>query len=127
MCDPADLPRFIYAATTHADDIASCGKLVMEAAANGDAVAQTIMNRAGHDLAECVVAVARRLSLTSESFPVAFVGGAFHAGDQLLEPMRAAILSVVPRAELIAPLHTPAEGAAMMAIRAAAMPRANRA
>ena len=36
---PTDLPRFVYAQTTHADDIARVGKLVIDAAENGDALA----------------------------------------------------------------------------------------
>jgi N-acetylglucosamine kinase-like BadF-type ATPase len=127
MCDPPDLPRFIYASTTHADDIARFSRLVMETAANGDAVAREIVDRAGRDLADCVLAVARRLSITNDGFPVAYVGGAFKSGDQLLGPMRNAIAADAPRAELITPHHTPAEGAAMMAIRAAAAPRPTRA
>ena len=126
MCDPADLPRHIYAATTHADDIARYGKMVMECAAAGDPLAQEIIHRAAFALAECVAAVARRLNITGESFPVAYVGGAFFAGDQLVTPMRNAINSVAPRAQLITPLHTPVEGAAMMAIRAARAPRPTR-
>jgi N-acetylglucosamine kinase-like BadF-type ATPase len=126
MCDPADLPRYIYAATTHAGDIARYGKLVMEAASDGDEVASEIIVRAANDLADCVLAVARRLGITNGSFPVARVGGAFNAGDQLIAPLRDAIVRGAPRAELIAPLHTPVEGAAMMAIRAATMPRVTR-
>jgi N-acetylglucosamine kinase len=126
MCDPADLPKFVYAATTHADDIARYGKLVMEAAAGGDAVAIEILDRAGHELAECVLAVVRRLNITNEKFPVAHVGGAFHAGEPLIAPLRAEILREAPHAELIKPLHTPVEGAAMMAIRTAVNPRPKR-
>jgi N-acetylglucosamine kinase-like BadF-type ATPase len=126
ICNPADLPRYVYAATTHADDIARIGALVMEAAKNGDAVAQTIVDRAARDLAECVIAVARRLQILNESFPVACVGGAFEAGEQLVGPMRATIVAAAARAHLIAPLHTPVEGAAMMAIRAARSPRVTR-
>jgi N-acetylglucosamine kinase-like BadF-type ATPase len=126
MCDPADLPRYIYAVTTHADDIARYGKLAMEAASDGDDVASEIIARAANDLADCVLAVARRLGITNGSFPVARVGGAFNAGDQLIAPLRDAIVRSAPRAELIAPLHTPVEGAAMMAIRAATVPRAMR-
>jgi N-acetylglucosamine kinase-like BadF-type ATPase len=126
MCDPTDLPRYIYASTTHTNDIASFGKVVIQAAELGDPVAHEIIERAGRDLADCVLAVARRLSIANESFPVAYVGGAFQAGEQLLGPMRAAILNGAPRAQLMPPRHTPVEGAAMMAIRAAAMPRATR-
>ena len=57
MCEPDELPRFVYAATTHVDDIARYGKLVIEAANAGDDVARDILDprrlgarrvRAGH-------------------------------------------------------------------------------
>ena len=126
MCDPGDLPRFVYATTTGDDAIARYLKLVMQAADEGDAVARAIIDRAGRELADCVLAVARRLSLSSEEFPVAYVGGAFHAGALLLDPMKLAIAAGAPHARVAEPLHTPVEGAAMMAIRAAAAPRATR-
>jgi N-acetylglucosamine kinase-like BadF-type ATPase len=126
MCDPADLPRFVYATTTGDDVIARYGELVMEAANGGDAVARGIIERAGMELAACVLAVARRLQLTAEAFPVAYVGGAFHAGALLLDPMKREIAHEAPHATVAAPLNTPVEGAAMMAIRAASSPRATR-
>ncbi|HKR63197.1 MAG TPA: BadF/BadG/BcrA/BcrD ATPase family protein, partial [Thermoanaerobaculia bacterium] len=86
LCKPEELPKFVYAATTHADDIARYGKLVIEAAQAGDDVARDIMMRGGSELAECVLAVARGLHMTDSEFPVAYVGGAFHAGDLLLNP-----------------------------------------
>jgi N-acetylglucosamine kinase-like BadF-type ATPase len=121
-----DLPRFVYAATTHADDIARYLKLVIEAAQGGDAVAKDIIIDAGRELGECVLAVVRRLGLASREFPVAYVGGAFHAGDLLLEPMRRTIEAEAPRVKIVPPLHTPVEGAALLAIRAWRNPRHNR-
>ncbi|HSP34054.1 MAG TPA: BadF/BadG/BcrA/BcrD ATPase family protein [Thermoanaerobaculia bacterium] len=126
MCSPEDLPRFVYATTTHADDIARYGKLVIEAAKVGDGVAQEILTRAGCDLAECVLAVGRRLHLNEVAFPVAYVGGAFNAEELLLAPMREALLREAPQATLAPPHHTPVEGAAFMAIRAAEHPRPGR-
>jgi N-acetylglucosamine kinase len=126
MCSPEDLPRFVYATTTHADDIARYGKLVIEAARQGDQVARDILQRAGTELAECVLAVARRLKLTDSAFPVAHVGGAFHAGELLLGPMRKTLTREAARAELMPPKQTPVEGAALMAIRAAEHPRPER-
>ncbi|MEO8035101.1 MAG: BadF/BadG/BcrA/BcrD ATPase family protein, partial [Acidobacteriota bacterium] len=126
LCEPADLPRFVYAATTHADDIARYGKLVIEAGEQGDAVALQILANAGHELGSSVVAVAEHLRMTSESFPVAYVGGAFHAGELLLAPMREVILATVPEAVIGPPLRSPVEGAALLAIRAAANPRPTR-
>src|SRR6185503_20647464 len=70
MCSPAELPRLVYATTTHADDIARYGKLVLKAAAVGDPIALDILARAGSELAECVLAVARRLHITDAEFPV---------------------------------------------------------
>jgi N-acetylglucosamine kinase len=126
MCQPADLPRFVYAATTHADDIARFGRLVMEAATAGDPVAANILEHGGRELGECVLAVARKLEMAGEDFPVAYVGGAFHAGPALIDPMRRTINAEAPKATLVQPLHTPVEGAAMMAIRAAQSPRPTR-
>lgn len=126
MCSPEDLPRFVYATTTHADDIARYGKLVIESARLGDEVAREILERAGRELAECVLAVARRLSLTKVAFPVAYVGGVFNAEDVLLDPMRAVLHKEAAQASLNPPNHTPVEGAAKMAIRAAEHPRPER-
>lgn len=126
MCEPDDLPQFVYAATTHVDDIARYGKLVIEAAQDGDDVAREILNRGGSELAECVVAIARKLHMTDSDFPVAYVGGAFHAGDLLLSPMRLRLQRDCPGAILQPPQHTPVEGAAQMAMRAAQMPRLGR-
>lgn len=127
LCSPEELPKFVYATTTHTDDIARYGKLVIEAAQVNDDVARDIMSRGGSELADCVLAVARRLHMTDTEFPVAHVGGAFHAGDLLLNPMRLRILRDAPGATLMPPARPPVEGAAMMAMRAAEAPRDGRA
>jgi N-acetylglucosamine kinase-like BadF-type ATPase len=126
MCSPDDLPRFVYATTTHVDDIARYGKLVIEAAQAGDALALDILGRAGSELAHCVLAIARKLHLTDSEFPVAYVGGAFHAGELLLNPMRLRLQRDAPGATLQPPRLPPVEGAAMMAMRIAQSPRAGR-
>ncbi|MCU1349965.1 MAG: gspK, partial [Acidobacteria bacterium] len=126
MCEPADLPKFVYAATTHADDIARYLRVVIDAATAGDAVAETILLHAGRELGDCVLAVARRLHLTGHPFAVANVGGAFHSGELLLEPMRTTILAEAPQAVIQPPEKTPVEGAAMMAVKAALSPRPTR-
>ena len=64
--------------------------------------------------------------MISKPFPIAYVGGAFGAGDILLDPMRHAVLSEAPKAEIGPPKNTPAEGAAQMAIRASLSPRPHR-
>jgi N-acetylglucosamine kinase-like BadF-type ATPase len=126
MCEPDDLPKFVYAATTHIDDIARYGKLVIDAAHAGDDVAREIVARGGSELAECVLAIARKLHMTDTEFPVAYVGGAFHAAEMLLNPMRLRIQRDAPGAVLTQPQRTPVEGAAMMAMHAAEAPRLGR-
>src|SRR5581483_4151579 len=84
----SEIPRFVYATTTHADDIARYSKLVIEAAEAGDEVASQILKDAGRELGACVVAVAQRLKIVDREFPAAYVGGAFRAGDVLLTPMK---------------------------------------
>lgn len=123
---PEDVPRFVYAQTTHADDIARFGKLVIEAAGHNDPVACEILERAASELAASVLAVARRLELNAHPFPVAYVGGAFNAGEPLLGPMKKGILAGAPLAQVGPPQHTPVEGAAQMAKRAAVNPRPTR-
>lgn len=125
--EPADLPRSIYAQTTHADDIARYAKVVFDAADAGDAIARKILDDAANELALCVLAVARRLKIVDSDLPVAYVGGVFNAGELLLGPMRAAITAEAKKARIAPPLRTPVEGAAQMAIRAAASPRRDRA
>lgn len=126
MCEPSELPRFVYAATTHVDDIARYGKLVIDAAKAGDDVARDILARGGSELAECVLAIARKLHMNDVAFPVAYVGGAFHAAEMLLSPMRLRIEREAPGASLAPPQRTPVEGAAMMAMHAAETPRVGR-
>jgi N-acetylglucosamine kinase-like BadF-type ATPase len=127
LCNPVDLPRFVYATSTKTGDIARYGKLVVDAAQKGDAVALDILDASGHELGECVLAVVRKLKLQQHEFPVAYVGGVFKAGDVLLEPMRRTIAIETAQSRLAPPERSPVEGAALMAIRAWRNPRPERA
>ncbi len=126
MCDPEDLSYFVYAASTHADDIARHCRNVIEAARRGDAVASEILTRAGSELGRTVLAVARQLGMLGEAFPVAWIGGAFHAGELLVAPMTRMITAEAPHARVVPPVAGPAMGAASMAIRASLGERAER-
>jgi glucosamine kinase len=125
-CHPEDLPKFVYAPSTHADDIALYCRMVIEAAESGDALARGILEDAGRELARSVVAVATRLGMLDTAFPVACVGGAFHGGRFILDPLEKWLEHHAPEATLQPPLNPPVEGAAMMAIRAAKDPRPGR-
>jgi hypothetical protein len=73
-----------------------------------------------------VLAVARRLGIANSPLSVGYVGGTFRAGELLLGPMRETVKRQVAGADVHPPLRKPVEGAAMMAVHAAANPRPSR-
>ncbi|HXI14701.1 MAG TPA: BadF/BadG/BcrA/BcrD ATPase family protein [Thermoanaerobaculia bacterium] len=126
LCQPEDLPTFVYAPTTRVASIAAYGKMVIDAARAGDRIAKEIVSSEGYELGKTVLAVARKLEMETGPFAVAYFGGAFRAGDLLVGPMREALLAGAPEAEVRPPIETAVEGAARMAIRAARAPRPTR-
>lgn len=126
MCEPNDLPYFVYAPTTHADDIALYCRMVIEAAQLGDAVALDIFESEGTELGQTVAAVAEKLDMLSDKLTVAYSGGAFASGALLLDPLERVLRAAIPGATLAPARERPVLGAARMAIHAAAAPRPSR-
>lgn len=110
-----DLPSVIYNNDAESTQIASLAQLVARAAAEGDAVARGILAQAGRDLGELAASVIHKLGLEPKAFRVAYVGSVFNAGDCVMEPLRAAVLRVAPRAEVGPPLGPPEIGAVKLA------------
>jgi N-acetylglucosamine kinase-like BadF-type ATPase len=115
VAGPSDLPAVIYNSDAEPVEIASLAELVDEAAQEGDSVARAILVGAGRELGRLAVSVIEKLSLQSTAFHIACVGSVFRSGEIVLEPLRQAVLGVAPRAEIGAPLYSPAIGAAMLA------------
>jgi len=96
--------------------LAGFGKHVIEAAKAKDPVAREIMAEAGSELGLAVAAVVRNLKLEPERFQVAYVGGVFAAGGELvLGPMCERILQTAPLAFVAPPRMSPSLAAARMA------------
>lgn len=113
---PEDLSTAIYAPTMTNERLAGFGKQVIEAAKARDLVARQIVAEAGSELGLAVVAVIRNLKLEPERFQVAYVGGVFAAGGELvLGPMSERILQTAPMAFVAPPRMTPWLAAARMA------------
>ena len=110
-----DLLIAIYAPGMTNERIAGFGKCVTEAAKGGDEVAREIVVNAGRELGVAAVAVIRKLRMGRERFQVGYVGGVFAAADLLLDPLRAEITRVAPKAFLAPPKLPPAVAAARMA------------
>lgn len=99
--------------------LASLVPLVSRAARRGDRVARSILRDAGGELGALVIAVASRLKMLNDTFPVFPVGGVFEIGRLVLDPMREAIRKRAPRAVIRPPAFPPEIGAALMALEAA--------
>jgi glucosamine kinase len=113
---PEDLSTAIYAPTITNERLAGFGKQVVEAAKAKDQVAREIMTEAGSELGLVVAAVIRNLNLETERFQVAYVGGVFAAGgDLVLGPMRERIHQTAPLAFVAPPRMSPSLAAARMA------------
>ena len=106
-------PVTLYPSPTLVDDVARFAPEVFRCAGKQDPVAQDIVVRAAGDIAETIDA-AVRLTAGDGPVPVAYVGGLFNgAGEQLLEPLRAALPS---RAHLTEAAGTSLDGAERLAI-----------
>lgn len=97
-------------------ELAQLSPLVSQAALAGDAVAASIFVRAGQELA--AIAEALRLGLDfqpGERVPLSWSGGAFSAGEALMQPFSTALNAASADFALQPPLHPPHYGAALYA------------
>jgi N-acetylglucosamine kinase-like BadF-type ATPase len=97
---------------------ATLARLVDETALNGDPVAQKILDSAAQELAVMAASVRGQLWSAGEVVEVAYVGGVFHS-RRLLERFRM-LVEFEEGNRCIAPVHGPAEGALLEAVRSAA-------
>lgn len=118
LCSPADLRYFIYSDESDSSRIAKLNRVVVEAARQGDGVAESLLIEAGSELALSVLAVARKLEMIDHEFNVSYVGGAFAAGDLLLDPFQRALAAGAPNSTVHAPLAEPVVGAVKLAVDA---------
>jgi N-acetylglucosamine kinase-like BadF-type ATPase len=96
-------------------------RLVFRAAANGDAVAQGILERIGAELGVAGAAVARRLGLEDVSFTFVLTGGTFRTlQSPLAQATIARMQQAAPRCAPALPRVMPVAGAALLALEAPA-------
>ncbi len=114
---PEDISTAIYAPTMTNDKIAGFAKFVIQAAQEGDEVAIELTNEAGRELGIAANAVIHKLNLAGNKFPVAYVGGVFHAKQLIFQPLLAEIHQSAPEAYISPPQLPPAVAAAKMAVK----------
>jgi glucosamine kinase len=113
-----ELVRKVYSSDLKPAVIASLASIVQAAAAEGDAVADSIIEMGARELTHAAVSVARRLDLLD--CPVVLAGGIFRVVHRMRKAVSANVRERLPQAQ-VEPLGTePAMGAVRLAIRAAA-------
>jgi len=112
-----DLVSQIYNTRLTVEEIAAVTPLVIRAAQK-DRVSRTILNEAGSQLGELVCAVAIRLKMTGQEFPVAAVGGSFRSGGYLLRALKSKIKGCCPNAHVTQMHIEPALGSLSIALKA---------
>ena len=100
---------------------ASSAPLIFEIAAQGDVVAQALIQRAGRELGELGNAVIRQLNLENENFDVVLVGSMWNAGEVLIRPARETILQIAPGARFVKLQSPPVVGAVLLGMEQADM------
>ena len=99
-------------------DFAKLSLLVAKAARLGDAQAAGIYTQAGSELAQIADSLRRQLDFpVGETVPLSYSGGAFSAGELLLDPFKQSLRQACPTFELRSPIHEPHYGAALYAAK----------
>lgn len=114
-----DLGTWAYREPHTWERFAQLAPVVIQVAAEGDAVARDILRTGGRELGLAVVAVIKGLRLTEEAFPIVLAGGVLLARPpDLLQTLKRTVLAAAPRADIRFPRHDPAIGAGLLALEA---------
>jgi N-acetylglucosamine kinase-like BadF-type ATPase len=98
-------------------EIAKIGIATARLAAQGDAVARELYERAAAELGEQIAAVIRQTGLQGD-FPVGLIGSAFKAGPVYVEPLTRVIHECAPEARVGTVGMEPVGGSLLLAARA---------
>lgn len=100
---------------------AELAKLVFEAAAQGDAVSIRILEEAGREHANAVLALIRRLGMQGDTFDVVLTGSVMMRGSSphMVEAISEAVCAGAPRASVVRLTIDPVIGAVMSAMDSA--------
>lgn len=114
---PDDLTNELYFGRLDPDRLRELPPLVFAAAADGDPVAQSIIDELADEVVAWAVAMIRRLHLTRTDVPVALSGGIFRATyEPLVARIRSGIEAVAPAARVRVLDAPPVIGAALIGL-----------
>lgn len=96
--------------------------LVFRVAAEGDSIAQRLVEWAGTELGNLVIAVVRQLDLQNSAFDVVQAGSFFRGSPHVGEALHARVLGEAPGARFLHLHAPPVVGAALLAMQTAGCP-----
>lgn len=105
----------VYSDELSVSDIAGLGRLVIDAAQQGDPVAIDIISNGMNEVARCVEAVTRYLDFQDDEQRLVTIGGIFQAGQVILEPFSTAIHQVLPNCKIEESQFVASIGAGLLA------------
>lgn len=112
-----DIMHRIYSDGLSRAEIAALSPLVIEAAQAGDAAACDLINQGTQLLADCILAVAKRLGFDNGPSELALVGGMFKAGEVFKRPFQEAVTARLPLCQIFPAELPPVLGACVLAMQ----------
>ena len=117
--DESRLPRIVYDRELPRVSVAALGPITQRVAAQGDAVAVRILERAAEELVLAARSVATRLEMRGDAFTFYLAGGVFRVVPWLVDELQRRLVEVAPRAQVQVLRQEPAVGAVWLALAAA--------
>jgi N-acetylglucosamine kinase-like BadF-type ATPase len=114
--DESRLPRIVYDREAPRMTVAALGPIVQQAAAQGDAVATRILERAADELVLAARSVASRLEMRGDAFTFFLAGGMFRVVPWLASELPPRLAEVAPRCQVQVLYEEPAVGAVWLAL-----------
>jgi N-acetylglucosamine kinase-like BadF-type ATPase len=117
VSSPVELKYAIFEGRISFQDIADLTSLVASTALEGDSASRCILEGAGRDLAEAVIAVAQALDIITDHVDIYPTGGLFQEGQYVMPAFNGAILAALPQARIRQPAFEPIVGTLFFALR----------
>jgi N-acetylglucosamine kinase-like BadF-type ATPase len=116
VADVSRLPRIVYDREMPRMSVAALGPIVQTVAADGDAVALRILERAADELVLGAQSVATRLEMRGDTFTFYLAGGVFRVVPWLADELLRRLVEVAPRSQVQILHEEPAVGAVWLAL-----------
>ncbi|XZO01942.1 MAG: N-acetylglucosamine kinase [Microcoleus sp.] len=113
-----DLVEVVYRRGWGVKEIAALAPIVDRAAAEGDPIAEGIMDSAVAQLVLATKTAISGLFNQTEEFEIVLIGGVWGGVGNCQSRFETAISAIAPNAQVIAPRHEPAFGAGLLALNA---------